>query len=229
MPSFFSTLATSQPPCIIPIEKLLIRSVCQAHFPRGSRRLYSNRFLQCQRFDSPLAQDELLHFAARGHGIVVNELEVARDLLVADLALAIVAQFLLCQLFPFLETYHGQHFLAEEFIGYAENLYISDLRMANQKLLDLAWENVFTPANHHLLETTNNIDVPPRIHCCQVTCVEPPVTVDGLSSLLRHLVVAQHDEVATAAQLTTLAARHYLTSGRIDDLDLDMSYGCSYS
>src|SRR6266699_2352549 len=173
-----------------------------------SRRLYSRGFLQPQRFNSLLAQNELLHFAARSHGIGVNELEVARDLLVADLALAEVAQFLLCQLLPLLETHHGQHLLAEEFIGYAENLYISDLWMANQKLLNLTGENVFPPANHHLLETTNNIDIPPRIHCCQVTCVEPPVTVDGLSSLLWHLVVAQHDEVATAAQLTTLAARH---------------------
>src|SRR5215472_11605159 len=187
-----------------------------------SCRFYSCSFLQPQRFDSSFAQDELLHFAACSHGIGVNELEVARYLLVADLALAEVAQFLLGQSLPLLETHHGQHLLTEEFIGHAEDLYIRDPGMANQKFLNFTWENVFTPTYHHLLETANNIDIPTRIHCCQVTCMQPPVTIDCLSSLLRHLVVALHDQVATAAQFPTLATRHYLARGRVDDLDLDM-------
>src|SRR6266699_1318682 len=187
-----------------------------------SRRLYSRGFLQPQRFDSLLAQDELLHFAACSHGIGVNELEVARDLLMTDLFLTEVAQFLLGKLLPFLRTHHGQHLLAEKFIGHAEDLYIGDPGMANQKLFDLTWKNVFTPTNHHLLEAANDIDIPARIHCCQVTCMQPSITVDGLSSLLRHLIVALHDEVATTAQFSALTTRHYFAGGRVDDLDLDM-------
>ena len=49
-------------------------------------------FLQSQRLDGLLAQDELLYLATGGQGIGFHELEVTWDFLVADLAFAVLAQ-----------------------------------------------------------------------------------------------------------------------------------------
>src|SRR5437763_3302677 len=52
-------------------------------------------FLQAQHSDSLLAQHKLLHLATGRHRIGRDTLEVARNLLMADLACAILAQLLL--------------------------------------------------------------------------------------------------------------------------------------
>src|SRR5216683_3142858 len=127
--------------------------------------------LQPQSRDGVLAQDKLLYFAAGRQRIGPDELEVARDLLMTDLALTILAQLLLGKFFSLSEDHHSQLFFAKELVGHAHDLHVSDLGMANQKLLDFAWEDVLAAANDHIFETTNGVDVAVRVHRCQVTAV----------------------------------------------------------
>src|SRR5258708_20408396 len=77
-------------------------------------RSHAFRFFQSQGFDSILAQDELLHLATARQGIGLDELEVARDLLVADLSSAVLSQFLLGQLLSRFRDDHCHQFLTED-------------------------------------------------------------------------------------------------------------------
>jgi hypothetical protein len=69
---------------------------------------------QTQRSNGLLAQHELLHLAAGRQGIGFNKLEVARGLLMTDLLLAEVAQFLLGEFHAFPGPDHRQQFFAKE-------------------------------------------------------------------------------------------------------------------
>src|SRR5712691_10328590 len=114
----------------------------------------------------------------------------------ADLALAELAQLLLSGLLSLFGAHHGQKFLAKELVGDTEYLHIGDFGMANEEFLDLAWIDILTAANDHILEAANNVDIALCIHCCQVPAMQPTIAINGLSSLLRHFVVALHDEEA---------------------------------
>ena len=140
----------------------------------------------------------------------------------ADLALAELAEFLLGDLFPLLGAHHRQKFFTKECVGHPKHLHIGNPGMANQELLDLSREEVFAATNDHLLEATHDVDITMSIHRCQVAGVQPARTINGLGGLLRHVVVALHDQVAPTAQLATLPTRHHFTGDRVDHLDLSV-------
>src|SRR5260370_25672988 len=76
-------------------ETLTTRPASRPSCSLNLSRSHAFRFFQSQGFDSILAQDELLHLATARQGIGLDELEVARNLLVADLAFAVLAPRLL--------------------------------------------------------------------------------------------------------------------------------------
>src|SRR6266571_1464213 len=119
-------------------------------------------------FNSVLAQHELLYLAAGRHGVGLHELEVARDLLAADLPFTVLAHLLLAELLAHPGQDHRQQLFAKESIRHAEHLHVGYLGVANEELLDLAREEVLTTANHHFFEAPHDIDVALRVHRHQV-------------------------------------------------------------
>src|SRR5579883_1462639 len=194
-------------------------------FSLVSRRFDLRSFFEAQGFDGLFAQDEFLHFAAARHRVRLDELEVARNLLAANLALAVFAQFFLGQLLARSGDDDSQQFFAEEFVGDAENLHIGYFWMANQEFFDLAREKVLAAANDHLFEAAHDIDVAICIHCRQVAGVQPALGVDGLRRPVGYIVVAGHDDGAATADFAALADRNGRACGRVDDLDIGMWQG----
>src|ERR1051326_2567742 len=81
--------------------------------------------LQAQGFDGLLTQHKLLHLATGCQRIALDELEVPRDFLVADLALAVLAQLLLGQLLTDPCHHHGEQFLAKVGIRDTHDLHLA--------------------------------------------------------------------------------------------------------
>src|SRR5260221_11716456 len=140
-----------------------------------SRRPNIPRFLKPQHLDSILAQDKFLHFAASRHGIGRDELEVARNLLTADLSVAVLAQFFLRKLHALFGEDHCKQFFTIEFVGHAQHLHISYLGMANEEFFNLTREDVLASANDHLFEKTHDINVASRIHSRQIAGMQPAI------------------------------------------------------
>src|SRR5258708_38331166 len=89
--------------------------------------------LQPQSCDGVLAQDKLLYFAAGRQRIGPGELEEARDLLMTDLALTVIAQLLLVKFFSLSEDHHSQLFFAKELVRHAHDLHVTDLSSPTQQ------------------------------------------------------------------------------------------------
>src|SRR5260370_6870520 len=94
--------------------------------------------------------------------------------------------------------------------------------MADQERIDASREEVLAATNEHILEAPHNVEVALRVHRRKITRMQPSLSINGLGSLLRHVVVAYHDPEATIAQLATLSDWHHLARRRIDDLDFVM-------
>src|SRR5579884_276915 len=178
--------------------------------------------LQSQSLYCPFAQDKLLHFATGRHGIGVHELEIAWDLLMADLPLTELTQLLLRNYCSLSGTHHRKQLLTKESIRYSYDVHLSNFGMPQQELFDLAWEDVLAAANDHLFEATHDVEVALRIHRCQVPRVQPTLAINRCPGLRWHLVVADHDLVAPTAQFPTLSARHNIACRWIDQLNLAM-------
>src|SRR5256885_9170880 len=94
--------------------------------------------------------------------------------------------------------------------------------MAVEEFLDLARIDVLAPADDHVLDPADDVDVAVRIHRREVARVHPPRGVDRLTRRVFVVPVAAHDDVATAAELAGRVARNDRARARIDDLDLDV-------
>src|SRR5690348_18321378 len=94
--------------------------------------------------------------------------------------------------------------------------------MSVEELFDLARIHVLAPANDHVLDAADDVDVAVGVHRGEVTGVHPARRVDRLACRLVVVPVAAHHDVAAAAQLTRYAARDDRARGGIDDLDLDV-------
>src|SRR5689334_17121514 len=88
--------------------------------------------------DRLLAHHELLDLAGDGHRELRDELDVARDLVVGDLALAELADLLGRRGLAGMQLDPGTDLLAVARIGHADHLHVLDLGMPIQELLDLA-------------------------------------------------------------------------------------------
>ena len=142
----------------------------------------------------------------------------------ADLAFAELAQLLFGELLAFLGHDDRQQLFAKEFVGNADNLHISDFGMANQELFNLAREDIFAAAYHHVFEAANDVDIALRVHGRKVARMQPAITINGVGGLLRHVVIARHHQVTPAAQFATFSTWYNLTRGRVDNLDLTMRH-----
>src|SRR5215472_4162654 len=106
----------------------------------------------------------------------------------ADLATAVVTYLLLAELLARFGDDDRQQFFPKESVWYSYHLDIGNPGMAQQHLLDFSRKEVFATTNDHVFEPTNNIDVPTRIHRCQVASMQPPTLVNRLGGLLGQLV-----------------------------------------
>src|SRR6266699_637725 len=117
--------------------KRRVSPYCTFHIqPVRLGRSHVHYFLQSQRLDGLVAQHKLLHLAAGRQRIGIYELDVARDLLMADLALAVVAQFLLGKLLAWFGDNHRQQLFTKEGVWDSHHLHISYLGMADEEGLD---------------------------------------------------------------------------------------------
>ncbi len=93
----------------------------------------------------------------------------------ADLSVAVLAQFFLCELHALFGEDHRQQFFTIEFVGHAQHLHIGYLGMANEEFFNLTREDVLASANDHLFEAAHDIHVASRIHSCQVAGMQPAI------------------------------------------------------
>src|SRR4029079_17970590 len=109
-------------------------SECDAPSP-PSRRL--RRLQPKPRFDR-VAHDEFLDFAGDRHRKLVDELDIARDFVVGDLALTEGADLVGPERFAGARADPGAKLFAIAIVGHAEDLRVLDFGMAIEKFLDLA-------------------------------------------------------------------------------------------
>src|SRR5581483_3358295 len=167
--------------------------------------------------------NELLDFAASCEGKAINKLEVARDLLVANLAFAVGAEFLFTQLCSRLKTHYGQQFLAKEPVRHPQYMYISHFGMTHQEFLYFTGKDILATANDHLFETPHNIHVAASVHRRQIAGMQPAFAINRLSSFFGHLIIALHHKIAPATEFATFPTGYCLACGGIDNLCLNMS------
>src|SRR5205085_11075844 len=154
---------------------------------------------------------ELLHLAAGRQRIALHQLEVARSLLVADLALTVHAQLLLGQWLTCPGNHHGEQFFAKVGIRDTHHLHLGHFGMTNEELLDLHRKEVFASANDHVFEPAYDVEVAMLVHGRQVARMRPAVSINGLGGLLGHLVVTSHDHEASIAEFAALTYWHNLS------------------
>ena len=107
-------------------------------------------------------------------------------------------------------------------VRHSVDLDIGDLRMGVEELLDLARIDVFTAADNHVLDSAGDLAIAVLIHDCQITGVQPLLRIDSLGGLLRHLVVAFHNQIAAGAEFTLLAGREGFACLDINNLYLNV-------
>src|SRR5690242_15386384 len=93
--------------------------------------------------------------------------------------------------------------------------------MPVQELLDLARIEVLPAADHHVLDTADDVAVAVRIDRGEVAGVHPAGLVDDLGRPLLVAPVPEHHRIAAGAEFTRGPARHDMTLG-IDDLHFEM-------
>src|SRR6516162_5993838 len=172
------------------------------------RRSWSSRGLlqgQTQLVDHLLAHQELLDLAGDGHREAVDEFDIARHLVMGDLALAESADLLGCRNLPVMQAYPGAELLAIARVGDPNYLHILDLGVPVEELLDLSGIDVLVAAYHHVFDPANDIAITLDIDRREVAGMHPPACVDRLAGLL--LVVPIASSRASAIHRPCRAAR----------------------
>src|SRR3984957_15766962 len=190
---------------------------------RRAARSNSRRLLRLQsqsRLDR-FAHQEFLDLAGDRHRKFVDEFDVARNLVVRDLALTEGADFVGRQGFAGARPDPRAQLLAITVVGDAKNLHVLDLGMAIKEFLDLARIKVLAAADHHVLDTADDVAIAFLIDDGDIAGVHPAAGVEHVGGLFGLVPIAQHDAVATGAEFAAFAAGHDAAL-EIDDLDLDM-------
>ena len=112
-------------------------------------------------------------------------------------------------------------------VGDAHNLHVCHGWMGEKELFQLAWVNILTTANDHVLVAPHNPHIALLIHLRQVPGVHPAFAVDGICGGLRVVPVTEHHAVATGTQLANLTPRDGIACG-IDQLALQLWLGTPY-
>src|SRR5439155_2083303 len=176
-------------------------------------------FLKLQLVDHALAHDEFLHLAGDGQRHLVDEAHVARHLVVRNLLAAEVLDLCLARLLAWLQHDPRADLLAVLRVRHAEHLYRLHLGVAVEKFLDLAWIDVLSAADQHVLRASDDVAVAFGVDGGQVAGVHPAVLHHFARS--RFIApVALHHRIAAHAQLACLA-RRYNVAPLIDDLGFE--------
>src|SRR6266446_7985548 len=146
--------------------------------------------------DHLLAHQELLDLAGHRRWKTVDELDVARDLVMGDLALAERADLFGARRLAVAQTNPGAELLAVTRVGDADHLNVPDLRMAIKELLDLARIDVLAAADHHVLDPADDVAVAVRVDRREVAGVHPAGSVDRLARPLLIPPIAKHDQIS---------------------------------
>src|SRR5690606_5619065 len=97
-----------------------------------------------------------------------------------------------------------------------------------EELFDLFRVDVFTTADHHVLDAAHDLDVTILVHGGQVAGVHPAGVVDGFVGFLFVVPVLQHHTVATGAEFADLAAGHNVAGAGVDDFGFQVGLGAAY-
>src|SRR5436190_1854971 len=154
-----------------------------------------------------LAHQELLDLAGHRRRKAVDELDIARDLVMGDLALAEGADLLGARRLAVAQANPSAELLAVAWVGDADDLNVLDLRVAVEELLDLARIDVLAAADHHVLDPADDLHVPVLAHRRQIARVHPAGLIDRLRDLRRLVPIAEHHRVPTCARLPRLSPR----------------------
>src|SRR5581483_7371339 len=165
------------------------------------RRLHAGRGLEPELGHGLLPHLELLDLPGDRHREVGGELHVARDLVVGDLALAVLLQGVLGQGGALPDLDPGHQLLAVLDVGDADHLDVAHVGVGVEELLDLPGVDVLPAPDDHVLDAADDVDVAVLVHGGQVAGVHPARPVDGLGGALRVVPVAGHHRVAPGAQL----------------------------
>src|ERR1700688_1057066 len=184
----------------------------------ASRRL---RGLQAELLFDRFPHDKFLDLAGDGHREFVDAFDVARDLVVGDLALAEGADLLGGQRLARANPDPGAEFLAVAVVGDAEDLHVLDLGMAIEEFLDLARVEVLAAADHHVLDAADDVAIAFGVDHGDVARMHPAIGIEHVGGFLRLVPIAEHDAVAAGAEFAAFAAWHH-AAVEIDHLDLDM-------
>src|SRR5579872_4788329 len=152
--------------------------------------------LEAEALFDGVAHDEFLDLAGHRHREFVDEFDVARNLVVGDLALAEAAHLFGGQGLAGLDADPGTQLLAVAIVSDAENLHVLNLGMTIEEFLDLSWIKVFAAADHHVLDAADNVAIALVIDRGEVAGMHPAVAVEHLGGLLRLVPIAEHHAVA---------------------------------
>src|SRR6478735_1635544 len=170
-----------------------------------------------------LSHLDLADLAGDRHRVLVDDLDVARDLVVGELARGVGADGVgVERVGAVAELDPRTQLLAVLLVGDADHLHVLDVGVGVEELLDLAWVDVLPTADDHVLDPADDVAVAVLAHLGEVAGVHPAVGVDGLGGLLGVVPVAEHHRVAAGAELPGLPALDGLAGGGVDDLDLDV-------
>src|SRR5262249_25325042 len=102
---------------------------------------------------------EFLNRAGHRHREAVNKFDIARHFVMGDLAVAEGADLFRGRALAVAQAYPGAELLAIAGIGDADHLHVLYLRMAVEKLLDLARVDILAAADHHVLDPPNDVAI----------------------------------------------------------------------
>src|ERR1700723_1813961 len=196
---------------------------------QGGGNAFSRGLLhaQSQPLDHRVSHDELLNFAGNGHRELIHKFDVARDLVMCDLPLAVLLEFLGGRGHTGAQLYPGAKLLAESRIGYAKTRHSLNFGVLEQKLLHFARVYVFAAPNDHVFDAADDIAIALRVDHGQVPGMHPSRLVQDFRGAHRISPITLHHRVAACAQLTAHPARHGGATW-IDDFDLQMRLNPPY-
>src|SRR5207247_11199702 len=111
----------------------------------------------------------------------IDELPVARDLVARDPAFAPSGDLIARGRGPLAQLDPGHDLLAVFLRRHADDLDVRDVGVAVKEFLDLARIDVLAPADDHVLDPADDVDVAVAVHRRAIAGVHPPGGIDRLT------------------------------------------------
>src|SRR3990172_10455257 len=127
-----------------------------------------------------LADQVFLDLSGDGRRECIDEADMARDLVVGDLAATELANLLLTRALAGAQPDPRADFLAVFVVRHTDDRDIPDLGVAKQEFLDLARIDVLATADDHVLAAPDDVAVALVVDHAEIAGVHPAVPADGL-------------------------------------------------